>query len=496
MASKLTTKMASESGHSGDVRPANALVVGDLMLDRYLEGQIHRISPEAPVPVFSLEWEWAAAGGAGNVAAALAGLGCRATVVGIVGIDHEAGQLRKLLEEAGVSVGEIVGQADLRTICKTRVIAGAGRHQVLRLDQDGDRQAFARASAACMERVSALIAAHDVVVLSDYDKGAITEALARRIISECRSRDIPCVVDPKKADFSAYAGATLLAPNVLEASRALGRPLNDESALAAGIVDARATFALDHLLITRGAEGMTLASADGVSHFPTEVREVADVTGAGDTVTATLAACLGSGQSIKVACRLASVAAGIAVGHRGCYIVKAAELDAAFLGRSPKIRDRIAASLWAAQMRKAGQKVVFTNGCFDLLHAGHLACLEQARRLGSVLVVGLNSDASVRCLKGPTRPVLDEQHRAALLAGLTCVDTIVVFDEQTPKELIEAIAPDVLVKGGDYAPETIVGADFVRARGGIVRTIPLVSGLSSTGILNNSIAANPSKNRR
>jgi len=452
------------------------------MLDRYLEGHIYRISPEAPVPVMSLEREWATPGGAGNVAASLAGLECRVTLAGVVGSDEEGRRLGQALEDAGVSGAVLVERGDVWTICKTRVVAG-GRQQVLRLDRDGDRNALRRAATELEERVLPLIRRHDVVVLSDYDKGTITEALARRVVAECRSSGIPCIVDPKKRDFTVFRGATLLTPNVLEAGSALGRPLDDEEKLTSAAVEACAELGLEHLLITRGPEGMTLASADGITHFPAEVREVADVTGAGDTVVATLAACLGSGRDIKEACRIASVAAGIAVGHRGCYVVKAAELEGALRGRSPKVRDWETARRWAADQRRAGRNIVFTNGCFDILHAGHLASLEGARRLGDLLIVGLNSDASVRCLKGDSRPIVPQESRARLLAGLSCVDIVVIFDESTPEELVRLLEPDVLVKGGDYKVEEIAGADFVRARGGKVVTLPLLPGLSTTSIL-------------
>ena len=463
--------------------PGRALLIGDLMLDRYLEGQIHRISPEGPVPVLSLEREWATPGGAGNVAASLVGLGCQVTLVGVMGSDEEGNRLRLVLEEAGVSATSLVECDDLRTICKTRVVAAGTRQQVLRLDQDGDPAAYYRASTSISDRIVSMIAAHDVVVLSDYDKGTISDSLARRVTAECRVRHIPCVVDPKKADFSSYSGATLLTPNVSEASRALRRTLSDDTALLKAVVEAREALGLDHLLITRGPQGMTLASIDGISHFQAEVRDVADVTGAGDTVTATLAACLASGRDMKEACRLASIAAGIAVGHRGCHVVKASELEAAFRGRSPKIKDRLSLRRWVDDQRRRGHRIVFTNGCFDILHAGHLTCLEQARRLGDVLIIGLNSDASVRLNKGPSRPVIGEEHRASLLAGLECVDTVVLFDELTPEMLIRELSPDVLVKGGDYADKTIAGAEFVKGNGGEVVMLPLVEGLSTTAIL-------------
>jgi D-beta-D-heptose 7-phosphate kinase / D-beta-D-heptose 1-phosphate adenosyltransferase len=459
-----------------------SLVVGDLMLDRYFEGRVDRVSPEAPVQIVAMEREWATPGGAGNVAASLAGFECKVTLVGVVGFDEEAKRLRQALEDAGVPEAVLVERKCVRTTCKTRILAGGGQ-QVLRLDRDADRNALSEAGTEMEERVLPLIRSHDVVVLSDYDKGTITEILARRVVAECRAQGIPCVVDPKVSDLMRFEGATLLTPNLLEARRALGRALDDEESLTSAAVEARANLRLDHLLITRGPEGMTLASADGVAHFPAEVREVADVTGAGDTVIAALAACLGSGRDIKEACRIASVAAGIAVGHRGCYVVKAVELEGVLRGLSPKVRDWEAARRWVGDQRRTGRTIVFTNGCFDILHAGHLACLERARRHGHVLIVGLNSDASVRLNKGFSRPILAEDQRAALLAGLACVDAVVLFDEISPEALVRHLEPDVLVKGADYAGRPIAGADFVRERGGRVVIIPLVEGLSTTAIL-------------
>ncbi|RUL86886.1 D-glycero-beta-D-manno-heptose 1-phosphate adenylyltransferase [Tautonia sociabilis] len=455
------------------------------MLDRYLEGDVARISPEAPVPVVRMTREWYRPGGAGNVAASLAGLGCRTTLAGAAGQDPEADRLRQALNEAGVADCVLVGPPGCRTICKTRVVS-QGQHQLLRLDQDGDRPAFQAAGATLRARLDSLLDTQDVVVLSDYDKGALTPALVRATIASCRDRGLPCIVDPKQVDFLVYAGASLLTPNLLEARRAVGRPIDDDDSVGQAACELRERLGLEAMLITRGADGMTLATAGGLHHFPAEVREVADVTGAGDTVAAVLAACLGSGSRVEDACRAASVAAGIAVGHPGCYVVRASELDRALRGCSPKVRSPEAARQWALDQRRAGRSIVFTNGCFDILHAGHLACLEQARRLGDSLIVGLNSDASVRGLKGPTRPVVGQDHRAALLAGLSCVDAVVLFDGPTPEDLIRLIEPHVLVKGGDYAPDGIVGADFVRSYGGRVATIPLVPGLSTTSILASS----------
>jgi D-beta-D-heptose 7-phosphate kinase/D-beta-D-heptose 1-phosphate adenosyltransferase len=460
----------------------NSLVIGDVMLDRYLEGSVGRISPEAPVPVVALSHEWYRAGGAGNVAAALAGLGARTTIAGVVGADPEVARLRQALEEAGVAEAVLIERPGQRTICKTRVISH-GHHQLLRLDQDGVRDEFVAGAGVLMQSLTELIGRHDVVVLSDYAKGTLTPELIRATVSACRERGIPCLIDPKLADFSVYAGATLLTPNLLEAQRAVRATLDGDEAVGAAAVRLREELKLDAMLITRGPDGMTLATAEQTTHFSAEVREVADVTGAGDTVVAVLAARLGLGDDLREACRVASIAAGIAVSHPGTYVVRAEELEAVRQGLSPKVVGWDEARSRVARARASGRRVVFTNGCFDILHAGHLSNLEQCRRLGDVLVVGLNSDASIRLNKGPGRPVVAERHRAALLAGLACVDLIVLFDEFTPENLIRHVEPDVLAKGGDYRLDQIAGAEFVQSRGGRVVTIPLVPGLSTTAIL-------------
>jgi D-beta-D-heptose 7-phosphate kinase / D-beta-D-heptose 1-phosphate adenosyltransferase len=311
----------------------------------------------------------------------------------------------------------------------------------------------------------------------------ITPRVSRTVIRRCRERGIPCVVDPKKADFAVYTRATVVTPNLLEAERAIGHPLEGDESVARAADELRAALELDALLITRGPEGMSLSVPEGVTHIPALIRDVADVTGAGDTVVAVLAACLGSSWVLSEACRIANIAAGIAVSHPGTYVVHAAELEMAWGGLSPKILNWEAARRKLADARRRGRKVVFTNGCFDILHAGHLACLEGAKRLGDLLVVGLNSDASVRGLKGDSRPVIGQENRASLLAGLACVDVVVIFDEPTPEALIGLLEPDVLVKGGDYTPDQVAGADIVRARGGRVEILPLVPGLSTTAIL-------------
>jgi D-beta-D-heptose 7-phosphate kinase/D-beta-D-heptose 1-phosphate adenosyltransferase len=458
------------------------MVVGDVMLDRHVHGHVRRISPEAPVPVVSLAGEVHTPGGAGNVAATLAALCAPVTLAGLVGPDAEGAQLVEALHAKGVTRTALHRAPDLQTITKTRILS-EGQQQLLRLDRDGDRAAFAAAAEGLLARIRPRLDGQAAVVIADYEKGAITPAVARAIIDECRRRGIPCVVDPKKVDFTAYARATVVTPNLLEAERTAGRPLADDAAVARAAEEMRVALELDAMLITRGPEGMTLSTPRRITHIPTQVRAVADVTGAGDTVVAVLAACLASGWDPVEACRLATVAAGIAVSHPGTYVVHADELSMAWKGLSHKILNREAARRRLAEARRRGRKVVFTNGCFDVLHAGHLTSLEGAKRLGDLLVVGLNSDASVRRLKGDSRPVNHQEHRASLLAGLACVDIVVIFEEPTPEELISLLEPDVLVKGGDYTIDQVAGADIVHARGGQVVILPLVPGLSTTAVL-------------
>ena len=462
------------------------MVIGDVMLDRHLHGHVRRISPEAPVPVVSLVREDHTPGGAGNVAAALAALGCDVTLAGLIGLDPEGAQLREALLSKGVNRLAVIERAILRTITKTRILSDS-HQQLLRLDRDGDREGFAALEGELLDLVGPLIEGQSAVVLADYEKGVITPCVSQAVIDCCRGQGIPCVVDPKKADFKAYARATVVTPNLMEAERAVGHTLEGSQQVAEAASKLREKLELDALLITRGAEGMSLALPDGITHIPAQTRDVADVTGAGDTVVAVLAACLGSAWSMVEACRLANVAAGIAVSHPGTYVVHASELETAWSGLSPKILNWEAARRRLVDAKRRCHKIVFTNGCFDILHAGHLTSLQGAKRLGDLLVVGLNSDSSVRGLKGDSRPVISQENRASLLAGLACVDIVVLFDQPTPEALIELLEPDVLVKGGDYTLDQIAGADFVRKRGGQVVALPLVPGLSTTRILSGRV---------
>ncbi|HEV3342687.1 MAG TPA: D-glycero-beta-D-manno-heptose 1-phosphate adenylyltransferase [Pirellulales bacterium] len=459
-----------------------ALVFGDVMLDRRIAGQVDRISPEAPVPVLNVRQEYCCPGGAGHVAASLAGLGCQVTVAGVVGDDADGRTLQDLLRQNPLFKSELIVHDGATTICKTRLVAGAYQ-QLARLDREGPRELLTAGAERLVEPLFAQLARYGVVVIADYDKGTVSDDLARRLVGRCRELGVACLVDGKKHDFSTYAGATLLAPNLMEVERAVGRRVRGDAEIAAVAAELRQRLKLDYMVVTRGADGLTVASEDGTAHVAAEAREVADVTGAGDTVVAVLAACLAAGWPIEEACRLSVLAAGIAVSKPGTYVVHAAELDSVHRGASPKVVDWAGAKKLVENAQQHGKRVVFTNGCFDILHAGHLSCLERSRQLGDMLVVGLNSDASVRALKGPTRPVISHDHRAALLAGLACVDVVVIFEEERPEALVRHLAPDILAKGSDYTPEQIAGAEFVMSRGGKVVTLPLVRGLSTTGIL-------------
>lgn len=459
---------------------ARVLVCGDVMLDRYWSGNARRISPEAPVPVLGVDDEDLRPGGAGNVAVGVAALGTRCTLLGLTGDDAEADALAELLDAEGVDA-RLRRVPAWRTTTKLRVTSRA--QQLLRLDFEAPLP-VAEASAAqraLSEAALEALSVADVLVLSDYGKGALRDPSG--VVAAARGAGVPVVVDPKDPDFERWRGATLLKPNLAEFVAATGgiAPADQEE-LHAGGRALRERLAVDALLVTRGAEGMTLLTAEATLDLPARSRDVFDVTGAGDTVAAVLAASLAAGVTIADAVRLANAAAGIAVGRAGTAAVSAQALRKAVEAPAASVLSRDALLEAVAAARAAGERIVFTNGCFDLLHAGHVAYLEEARTLGDRLVVAINDDASVRRLKGADRPFNDAADRARVLAALRAVDWVTVFDEGTPEALLEAVVPDVLVKGGDYAPEDVVGADLVRARGGHVAVLGLQPGRSTTGI--------------
>jgi D-beta-D-heptose 7-phosphate kinase / D-beta-D-heptose 1-phosphate adenosyltransferase len=471
-----------------NVRPT-VLVVGDLMLDRYLWGTVERISPEAPVPVIHLTDETERLGGAANVAANLAGLGVDTLIAGRIGVDADGARLKMLLHDAGIDTAGLVEESSYSTICKTRVIGG--HQQMIRLDREQLAEPSVTAERALQEQVIALIKARRpaAMVLSDYAKGVLTTPVCRALIDIARHIGVPVLVDPKGRDYSKYHGVTTLTPNLRELSDACGVPAHNISALlAAGEVLAR-KLGLDFLAFTRGEAGISLlVPGKEPAHLPATARQVFDVSGAGDTVIATLAAGLVAGLAPVEALELANFAAGSVVAKIGTVPVVREELLVELehqegVQQADKIRNLDGLLRQLAVWRQGGARIVFTNGCFDLLHAGHVTYLEQARLLGDRLVLGLNTDRSVSALKGPNRPVIHEADRARVLAALESVDAVILFDDETPLDLIRAVRPDVLVKGDDYRDDQVVGGTDVKAWGGRVVLVPVVPGRSSSGII-------------
>ena len=457
---------------------APVLVVGDVMLDRYWHGGTSRISPEAPVPVVKVEQIEDRPGGAANVALNIAALGAPALLVGVTGDDEAAASLSDRLQAVGVKTHfqRIVGQP---TIVKLRVMS---RHQqLLRMDFE---QPFNTDAAALAVEVEALLAGVKVLVLSDYGKGALKNHQV--LIQAALAKGIAVLADPKGKDFSIYRGVSLITPNLNEFETIVGHCVDEAELVAKGARMMR-ELELGALLITRGEHGMTLLRPDHAAlHLPARAREVFDVTGAGDTVISTLAASLAAGEELPQAVALANLAAGIVVGKLGTAAISAPELRRAIQREAGSERGVLSPDqllLAIEDARAHGEKIVFTNGCFDILHAGHVAYLEQARAQGDRLVLAVNDDASVTRLKGPGRPINSVDRRMAVLAGLGAVDWVVSFSEDTPENLLREVKPDVLVKGGDYGIEGVVGADIVHAYGGEVRVLGLVANSSTTAIV-------------
>ena len=463
-----------------------ALVIGDLMLDRYLIGEVERISPEAPVPVVLLKQENERAGGAANVAANLSLLGIRTTMAGIIGDDAEGRALLDMLRELNID-SAIVTSQQRPTVTKTRILGG--HQQMMRLDKES-RLAFTESeNNALHEQVSQAIAQKpDVIILSDYAKGVLSDALCQAVIAQAKALGIPVLVDPKGRDYTKYQGATALTPNKKETSEACGIDAMDTDRLLQAAADLRDRLGLAFLAVTRGEEGISLLEQNETIHIPAAAKQVFDVSGAGDTVIATLAAGLVHGLSHRQAFELANIAAGIVVGKVGTVPVNREELLAELISQdsveqADKICELETLLGRVRQWRQQKKRIVFTNGCFDLLHAGHVTYLEAARKTGDKLILGLNTDRSVSALKGPSRPVIHEADRARVLAALEAIDAVILFDEDTPLQLIDAIRPDVIVKGSDYSEDQVVGGKEVKSWGGKVALIDIVPGRSTSNII-------------
>ena len=484
--------------HSEHVR---VVCIGDLILDRYVQGQVARISPEAPIPVLAIQHHYCTAGGAANVAANIAALGCQVSLIGIVGQDDGAKELAAALAPwPRLDCHWVVCQGRPTTV-KTRYVAGG--HQLLRADTETTHTIERDSAQSCLQHLHTALTPGSVLVVSDYQKGVLGTELTQAAIGLARSRGCQVVVDPKGRDFEKYRGADVLTPNVAELAAAHGETLHTSQDIVSAARALAQGHGIEHILATRSQDGMSLVAAqnDGVLHIPSQAREVFDVSGAGDTVVAVLAAALACGVPLDEAARLANAAAGVAVSKRGTAVVTLAELGEAAGAGQASSADTLHLSLesLAAQVRAwqaAGLQVGFTNGCFDLLHAGHIASLRAARAQCDRLVVAVNSDASVRTLKGPSRPVQDQATRASVISQLRMSDAVIVFCEDTPQILIEALKPNVLFKGRDYEGKPVAGAEFVIKNGGRLVLIDLLPNTSTTATIAKlaESVANPATN--
>ena len=463
---------------------ARILCVGDLMLDRFVYGEVERTSPEAPVPVLGIERQTAMLGGVGNVARNLISLGARAQLLSVVGDDEVGRTLTQLVGEEDRIEPHLLVEPGRPSTEKTRFLAGG--QQLLRTDRETRSWISERSAENLLRMAEDIVPDCDVLVLSDYAKGVLTDNLCQALIACARGASKPVVVDPKGLNYGGYRGASVITPNRRELGAATGAPVETESEIVAAGQALIAQLAIGALLVTRSRDGMTLLTADGqIEHLPARAREVFDVSGAGDTVVATLASALAKDVDLVEASALANLAASVVVAKSGTAVVYAADLlhavRAGDLSSSEaKIVPLTVALDSLSKWRAGGQTIGFTNGCFDLLHPGHISLLRQAKNNCDRLVVGLNSDASVRRLKGADRPVQSESARAQVLASLETIDLVVIFAEDTPINMIEAIRPDVLIKGGDYRIDEVVGAEFVQGAGGRVLLVESEAGFSTS----------------
>ncbi|MDX9966979.1 MAG: D-glycero-beta-D-manno-heptose-7-phosphate kinase [Sulfuricurvum sp.] len=457
------------------------LAIGDLMIDHYLWGGCERISPEAPVQVVDIARETTVLGGAGNVINNLVALGAQVRVGGVIGDDENGEELRSMLRAINVDGEGLSLQAGRKTSKKSRIIAS--NQQILRYDRESKDPIASQSEEALLSYVARVIGECDIVILSDYGKGVITERVAQGVIASAKASGKKVLVDPKGKDYSKYRGAYLLTPNRKEASEATGISIRDDESLRRALLMLKETCDLECSMITLSEDGIAVYD-ENMRRFPTVAKEVYDVTGAGDTVIASLSYALACGLSIDEAAPFANHAAAVVVGKIGSATVTLDEIDAyeSSLRQSTSdahIKTAGEIAQIAARLKSEGKKVVFTNGCFDILHVGHVKYLQEAKSYGDVLIVGLNSDSSVRALKGPSRPVNVEADRAYILAALESVDYVVMFSDETPYDLIKNVAPDILVKGGDYEGKTVVGAEFA----GELRLVNFVDGKSTTATI-------------
>lgn len=461
------------------------MVVGDLMLDKYVWGACSRISPEAPVPVVHAQRRSVTLGGAANVAVNLASLGVRTELAGFVGSDTDGDLMRSICVDHQIGTSAIVGLASMATTSKMRILAD--NHQLVRVDDESSAAKTKEESDVLLGVIRGKLESGQVsaLILSDYAKGTTTTYFCQALMSLCRSLEVPVYVDPKGRDYEKYRGATAIKPNRLELSvldEAMQWKSPDHVASARKL---REFLGLDFVALTLGAKGIAVVEADAVHEMPTMARDVFDVSGAGDTVAATMVASLVSGLSLRDAVTMGNLAAADVIARTGTVSITRDALLLAVqslthTGGARKLYDTEELQDVMAAWRAKGERVAFTNGCFDLLHAGHVRLLEDSAKTADRLIVAINSDESVSRLKGPSRPLMAEGLRAIVLSALEAIDAVIVFGEDTPERVIHDLKPDVLIKGGDYTKETVVGADFVESYGGEIKLIPLVQGLSTS----------------
>lgn len=466
------------------------LVVGDFMYDRFTHGSVDRISPEAPIPVIRVKHNHEMLGGAGNAALNIVAAGGHAVLLSVAGDDIIGDKARQLVAQQIGADSVLVAEPNRQTTIKQRYIAN--NQQLLRADTETTVAIQTETENKLLAAYEKLLADCNAVMISDYAKGVLTDNVLKGLITKARAVGKPVLVDPKRKDFRGYAGATLVKPNRKEISEAVGKPVNsDEEFITAG-KELLKLGEFEYLVATRGKDGLTVLDKNSATHITARQREVWDVSGAGDTVIAILSLGVAAGGSVVDAAHLANLAAGIVVGKVGTATVSALELshavdadehDDSFQSQEQNVVTLDQAVEQASRWRRLGLKIGFTNGVFDLLHPGHLSSLRQAKAECDKLIVGVNSDASVQRLKGPDRPIQDEEHRAAVLAALGFVDLVIVFGEDTPIPILKTLLPDVLIKGGDYTVETVVGADIIQANGGRVVVTPTLPGFSTTNIV-------------
>jgi D-beta-D-heptose 7-phosphate kinase/D-beta-D-heptose 1-phosphate adenosyltransferase len=467
------------------IKKKKILVVGDVMVDEYIWGEIDRVSPEAPIQVVDVQSEDALMGGAANVVSNLVGLGARVYLAGVVGRDANGRLLKERLKEDGVVTRGLIVDSKRPTSTKTRVLGQ--NQQLLRIDREHRRPLTGAVEDRLIQYVCRQVPACDAVILSDYGKGVLTDRLITETVRAAKRSKKIVTVDPKGLDFGRYRGVTCITPNRKEAEAACGQTARNRSDVRKIAKRLQVELKCRACLITLGKDGMALLEDRDFTIIPTVAREVYDVSGAGDTVIAVFSLVASAGVDLKTAAEVANTAAGVVVGKVGA--ARAAPQEILEHDQDPQstyerkillpgdLQDKV------RRMQKQGRSVVFTNGCFDLLHVGHIRYLQESRRLGDALVIGLNSDASVRKLKGKLRPLISQEERAHILSALDCVDYVIIFNELTPLKLLRSLKPDILVKGGDYRKSEVVGADFVESYGGRVKLVPVVQGKSTSEIV-------------